>query len=102
MPETAFPCLQRGEGRLQLVKNKLDFSILGLCRGPGWWPGIQPGPGTSSKQEAGGSVGFVGEISLRGSSRGLGAGFRLFWGHPEQPDPTQKGLSLQTHEEGRM
>lgn len=31
VPETAFPCLQRGECRLQLGKNKLDFSILGLC-----------------------------------------------------------------------
>lgn len=31
MPETAFPCLQRGEGRLQAVKNELGFSILGLC-----------------------------------------------------------------------
>lgn len=31
VPETAFPCLQRGGGRLQALKNKLGFSILGLC-----------------------------------------------------------------------
>lgn len=31
VPETAFPCLQRGECRLQALRKELGFSILGLC-----------------------------------------------------------------------